>query len=278
MNLGEVGALADQSTGVLLARARQRPQRDLLLVRVLLAHPLVVGRKLGQVLVGVVRQQALGDADAARRVRNIDHRPLVMRRNLDRGVHPRGGRTADQQRNLAHAKVFVLLHLAGHILHFLQARRDQSRQADDVGALDLGARQYLVARNHHAHVDDVEVVALQNHGNDVFADVVHVALDRRDDDLALGAHVFASALLAPLFFLDVRDEVRHRLLHHARAFDDLRQEHLALAEQVADDVHSVHQRPFDHVQRPPAFGQHILPGLFGVGDDEIGDAVHQRVR
>ena len=36
-----------------------------------------------------------------------------------------------------------------------------------------------------------------------------------------------------------------RLLHHARALHDLRQEHLAGAEQVADDVHAVHQRAFD---------------------------------
>jgi hypothetical protein len=31
-------------------------------------------------------------------------------------------------------------------------------------------------------------------------------------------------------------------LHHAGGFHHLRQEHLAGAEQVADDVHAVHQR------------------------------------
>jgi hypothetical protein len=40
------------------------------------------------------------------------------------------------------------------------------------------------------------------------------------------------------------------LLHHAGGFHHLRQEHLARAEQVADDVHAVHQRAFDHLQRP----------------------------
>jgi hypothetical protein len=39
---------------------------------------------------------------------------------------------------------------------------------------------------HHAEVDHLEVVALQDHADDVLADVVHVALDRRRDDLALG--------------------------------------------------------------------------------------------
>jgi len=38
-------------------------------------------------------------------------------------------------------------------------------------------------------------------------------------------------------------------------FDHLRQEHLALAEQVADHVHAVHQRAFDHVQRAAALAR-----------------------
>ena len=45
------------------------------------------------------------------------------------------------------------------------------------------------------------------------------------------------------FLLHERLEVGHRPLHGAGALDDLRQEHLAGAEQVADDLHAVHQRP-----------------------------------
>ena len=69
-----------------------------------------------------------------------------------------------------------------------------SRQADDVRALDLGARQNLVAGHHHAHVDDFKVVALEHHRHDVFADVVHVALDRGDDDLAFGFNIATGGL------------------------------------------------------------------------------------
>ena len=71
--------------------------------------------------------------------------------------------------------------------------------------------------------------------------------------------------------------MRHRLFHDARAFDHLRQEHLALAEQIAHDVHARHQRAFDHMQRSPALGQHILIRFFGVFGDEIGDAMHHGV-
>ena len=68
--------------------------------------------------------------------------------------------------------------------------------------------------------------------------------------------------------------MRHGLLHHARGFDHLRQEHFAFAEQIADDVHAVHQRAFDHLDR-------FVGGeaaFFGVFVDELGDAMHQRVR
>ena len=46
------------------------------------------------------------------------------------------------------------------------------------------------------------------------------------------------------------------------------------AEQVADDVHAGHQRAFDDVQRLVG----LLARLLGVGLDEVGDAVHQRMR
>ena len=73
--------------------------------------------------------------------------------------------------------------------------------------------------------------------------------------------------------LDVRNQVRDGLLHHARRLHDLRQEHLAGAEQVADDVHAVHQRPFDHLQR----ALELLPRFLGVLNDEFVDALDQRV-
>ena len=64
-----------------------------------------------------------------------------------------------------------------------------------------------------------------------------------------------------------------RLLHHPRALDHLRQEHLSRAEQVAHDIHPVHQRPLDHVERTPGGDA----GLFGVFDHERVDAVDQGV-
>ncbi len=68
-------------------------------------------------------------------------------------------------------------------------------------------------------------------------------------------------------------QVGHGLLHHARGFHHLRQEHLALAEQVADHVHAGHQRAFDHLDRTRC----SLARFLGVLLDKLGDAFHQRI-
>ena len=69
-------------------------------------------------------------------------------------------------------------------------------------------------------------------------------------------------------------EVGDGLLHRARGLHDLREEHLPRAEQVAHDLHPVHQRPLDHLERT----LEALPRLLGVLLDERVDAVDQRVR
>ena len=253
----------------------QWPHRCLLFIRVLATHLDVVGIQLVNVFAGVIGQQALRHAHAARCVGHIDHRAFVMRRNLHCGMHAAGGGAANQQRDFADTEVVILLHLGGHVLHFFQAGRDESGEAHNVSAFNLGTRQYLVARHHHAHVHDLEVIALQNHGHDVFANIVYVALDGGDDDLALGFNVTACGFQQQFFSLDIGQQMRHCLLHHAGTLDHLRQKHLALAEQITDDVHAVHQRAFNHVQRSPTISQNGLVHLFGVFGDELIHAMHQ---
>ena len=254
------------------------PHGHLLFVGVLCAHLVVIGVELGDVLNPTVADQALRHAHAARRIGHVHHRAVVVPRDLHRGVHATGRRATDQQRDLGIAEMRVLLHLAGHILHLLQAGRDQAREAHDVGALFLGLGQDFVAGHHHAHVHHLKVVALEHNGHDVFADVVHVALDGGDHDLALGLHIAAGRFQLALLFFDVGQQMGHGLLHDARALDHLWQEHLALAEQVAHHVHAVHQRPFDHIERAPAVGADELPHLLGVFGDELVHAAHQGVR
>ncbi len=129
----------------------------------------------------------------------------------------------------------------------------------------------LLRRHHDAEVDHREVVALEDDADDVLADVVDVALHRRHHDRALG---LAGVARLRLFRLDERHQVPDRLLHHARALDHLRQEHLAGAEEIADDVHPRHQRAFDHLDG----ARELLSRLLGVLDDVRGDSTHQRMR
>src|SRR3546814_8664077 len=63
------------------------------------------------------------------------------------------------------------------------------------------------------------------------------------------------------------------LFPYTTLFRSLRQEHLARPEQVADDVHSVHQRPFDHLDR----ARHGEAHFFGVVDDIGVDTLDQRM-
>ena len=70
--------------------------------------------------------------------------------------------------------------------HLVERRRDQAGQADDVDLLVARGLEDLLRRHHDAEVDDLVVVAGEHDADDVLADVVHVALDRRHQDLAGG--------------------------------------------------------------------------------------------
>ncbi len=125
--------------------------------------------------------------------------------------------------------------------------------------------QNVLAGHHHAKVDDFEVVALQDDANDILANVVDVAFDRRHHDLAVGLYLTA------FLFLDERHEVTDSFLHYPRRFDHLRQKHLAGTEQIANNVHAGHQRPFDNVKRPIR----AMPRLFRILYDKLIDSVDQ---
>ena len=70
---------------------------------------------------------------------------------------------------------------------------------------------------------------------------MHIAFDSRHDDFR------AFRLCAFRRFLNERNQLRHRIFHYPRAFDDLREEHLARAEQLSHPIHAVHQRALNHL-------------------------------
>ena len=232
-------AIAD--LGVLLARAREER------------------------LAAVVAQERRRDADRPARIRDVHDRSLALRCDAQRGVRLARRRAADQERR----RDLLALELGRDVRHLLEARRDQPREADQVGVLASRRLDDVGAGRHHPEIDDPVVVAGEHDADDVLADVVDVALDGRHHDRALGSVLAARVALG----LDERHEVRNGLLHHARALDHLRQEHAAVLEAIADHCHAAHQRPLDHLDRPRVG----LSRLLGVGDDEVGDALDERV-
>ena len=215
----------------------------------------------------VVGQQRRRDPDGAAGVEHVHGlAALVVGVDLDRGVDPARRRAADQQRDVE----TLALHLRGDVAHLVERRGDQAGEPDDRRPFGTRRLDDLVDRHHHAEVDHLVVVALQHDAHDVLADVVDVALDGRHHDL--GRRRPRAQLVG--LGVHVRKEMGDRLLHHPRRLHHLGKEHPSAAEQVADDVHAGHQRTLDHVERPHR-GE---PCLLDVVGDEVGDAVHQRMR
>ena len=218
----------------------------------------------------VLAQQAARYRHGARGVEDVDDGLTVMLRNLHRRVRLARGRAADEQRNLETSA----LHLARDVNHLVQRRRDQTAQADDVGIFRFRAFQDFFARHHHAEVNHLVVVAGQHHTDDVLADVMHVAFDGGEHDFSLRLHDFAARNHRGLLGFHERRKIRDGLFHHARGLHDLRQKHLARAEQIADDAHAGHQGAFDDGQRLAIFRE-----CFGCVRVNISiNAFHQRVR
>ena len=138
-----------------------------------------------------IAQQGGGNADGTRGIDHMDHGTFVVGSNLDRRVDLRRRRTADQKRN----RETSASHLRRNDFHFPQRRRDKAGEPDHIGLLLLRRFQDLGVRHHYPEIDDFKVVALEHHADNVLADVVHIPLHGRGNDLAFG-----QGLAAILFF------------------------------------------------------------------------------
>ena len=217
----------------------------------------------------LIRRQKRGhNPHRAAGIRHIDRLACrIIGVDFHRRMHTAGRRPADQQRNI-HARAF---HFRRDMDHFIQRRGDQAGQADDIHILSLGDLKDFRSRHHHAQINDVVIVAGQHDAHDILADVMHIAFDRGHQHLA--RRFAPRPAIQALFLFHIGQQHRDRLFHHAGGFHDLRQEHLARAEQIANHIHPRHQRAFDHMQR--AGGAQTR--LFGIGIDEFGDPVDQRM-
>ena len=158
-----------------------------------------------------VAQKAGRNGHCSARIEDVDYGLAVMRRNLNGSVRPARGCPADEERQLE----ALTFHLSGHMYHLVERRSDQPAESDHVRLLRLGAFEDLFAGHHHAHVDDFVVIAGKHDADNILANVVHVAFDRREYDFPLCLDHFPRRSPSFLLGFHVGSEVRHGLLHHA---------------------------------------------------------------
>ena len=165
----------------------------------------------------------------------------VERGNLDGGMQRRGGGTAYHDGN-PEPRAF---HGFRHVAHLVERGRYQTAEAYKVGFFADGRLHDFFGWNHHAEINDLPVVADQYDGHDVFADVMHIAFHRGNNNLSV---LERRDLLRRSGVLHIGIEEFDGFLHGAGCLHHLRQEHLAFAEEFAHMVHAVHQRTGDDGQ------------------------------
>mmetsp|Transcript_11436 Transcript_11436/g.13556 ORF Transcript_11436/g.13556 Transcript_11436/m.13556 type:complete len:308 (-) Transcript_11436:295-1218(-) len=172
-------------------------------------------------------QQRLDNGDGPGGIQDVDTRTLVLRCDLDRCVHTRGGGSTNQKWHL-HS---TLLHLLCDCHHFVKRWSDQTGETNHINLVLLGSVQNVVAVAHDTDVDNLEVVAPQHNTDNVLTDVVDITLhschENNTSTLLLIRILTSFKGFHALLLLHEGDEVGNSLLHHTGGLDHLRQEHLA---------------------------------------------------
>lgn len=182
-------------------------------------------------------EQLCGDERVLRCVAGMYDRTAVTRGDFDGRVEFRGGSSAYDDRCVQSC----FFHFGNDVAHLFEGGGDESAQPYEIGLFGNGSLHDFFSRNHHAEVDYLEVVAGENDGDDVFPDVVHIALDCGYNEFS----PFRGFSIAGIFLLDEWLQYTHCLLHGAGALDDLGKEHFPVAEKLSHPVHAVHEGLLD---------------------------------
>ncbi len=182
------------------------------------------------------RRQIFHDMQPGKGIVGVEDAAVVFAAQIVFHIFARQRGAAADHRELQ----LLMMQVLHHVLHLQRRLHQQAAEPDGVGLLldgrfDDRVRRLLDAEIHHA----IAVVG-EDDVDQVLADVVDVALHRREHD---------GRLLAALLLLHLRLEIGDRGLHHAGRVEHRRQLHLARAKQVADRPHAVEQDVVDQVER-----------------------------
>ena len=101
---------------------------------------------------------------------------------------------------------------------------------------------------------NLETIAGQHNGCDILSNVMYVTLHGGNHhDRLRGSCLILQPGRGFISLFHIWLEDSHGIPHHLCGFYDLGQEHLALAEQVSDLLHCVHERALDYIHGFPQF-------------------------
>ena len=210
----------------------------------------------------------IGEIETVHRVVGVGDEARILGRDFHSREPVRERGAADQDRTIDARGLQVLRRRD----HHLRRLHQQARQPDGVGAVLAERLDQFLGRNLDAEIDDAVAVVAENDLDQVLADVVNVALDGRENNLALGR---------ALGLLHVRFEVRDRGLHRLGRLQNFGDDHLVGVEQAPDFVHALHQRAVDDFERA-AGGQRFVEvvdeAVLGTLEDVAGQSIVERHR
>jgi len=116
-------------------------------------------------------QETAGDGDTPRWHRARAQLVFIFRRNANGGMHAGSGGATNHQRKIQ----VSLFHFAGYINHFIQRRRDQAAEPDNICFFSDGRFQNFVDRHHHAEINNIVPLHPSTTPTIFFSDIVYIA-------------------------------------------------------------------------------------------------------
>jgi hypothetical protein len=110
-------------------------------------------------------------------------------------VSAAGGGSADEQ-GQAEA---LALHFAGDVNHLIERWGDEATEPNNIGFLGSGTLENFLGGHHDTHIDDFVVIAGKNHTDNVLADVMDIAFDGGENNLALRLNYMTGLSQSSLF-------------------------------------------------------------------------------
>ncbi len=166
----------------------------------------------------------------------IKQRTFVETREVVLGVVAREGCAAEEDGDSDADGV----HLFEVFAHHVDGLHEQTGHTDGVGFLFLRGFEDVGDRLLDAEVEDGVAVVGEDDVDEVFADVMDVSFDGREDD---------SAFARAFDFFHEGFEMCDGGLHRLGGLEDEGELHLAGAEEFADDFHSLEEEVVDDLER-----------------------------